>query len=63
MNYLQPWRSQEKPIFSSHILEKTPEYSGVFFRIFVTNIGFYQNQNHQIKFRIFDKLFSAKSKI
>jgi len=30
----------EKPIFSSHILEKTPEYSGVFSGIFVTNIGF-----------------------
>ena len=42
--------------------EKTPEYSGVFSRIFVTNIGFCQNQNHQIKFRIFDKLFSVKSK-
>jgi len=49
----------EKPIFSSHILEKTPEYSGVFFRIFVTNIGFSNNQNHQKKFRIFEKLFSS----
>jgi hypothetical protein len=38
-------------------LEKTPEYSGVFFGIFDTNIGFSQNQNHQKKFRIFDKLF------
>jgi hypothetical protein len=39
-NYFQLWRSQEKPIFSSHLSEKTPEYSGVFFRIFEENIGF-----------------------
>jgi len=51
----------KKPIFSSHFLEKTPEYSGVFSGIFVTNIGFSNNQNHQIKFRFFDKLFPAKS--
>jgi len=44
----------EKPIFSSHILEKTPEYSGVFFGIFDTNIGFCQNQNLKKKLRIFD---------
>jgi hypothetical protein len=58
-NYFQLNLKLEKPIFSSHFSEKTPEYSGVFSRIFVTNIGFCQNQNHQIKFRIFDKLFPA----
>ena len=30
----------EKPIFSSGSAKKTPEYSGVFSGIFVTNIGF-----------------------
>jgi len=58
MDKLFPAKSKislrEKPIFSSHILEKTPEYSGVFFRIFVTNIGFCQNQNLKKKLRIFD---------
>ena len=44
-NYLQLNLKHQKPIFSSHILEKTPEYSGVFFRIFDTNISFCQNLN------------------
>jgi len=41
LNYFQLNLKHEKPIFSSHFSEKTPEYSGVFSRIFVTNIGFY----------------------
>ena len=53
-NFFQLNLKHEKPIFSSHFLEKTPEYSGVFFRIFVTNIGFCQNQNLKKKLRIFD---------
>jgi len=50
-NFFQLNLKHEKPIFSSHFLKKTPEYSGVFFSIFVTNIGFCQNQNHRKKFR------------
>jgi len=33
-------QGSKKPIFSSPLREKTPEYSGVFFVIFDTNIGF-----------------------
>jgi hypothetical protein len=61
-NYLQLNLKHEKPIFSSHILEKTPEYSGVFSSIFVTNIGFCQNQNRKKSLEFLSELCTINIK-
>jgi hypothetical protein len=41
--------------------KKTPEYSGVFFRIFVTNIGFCQNQNRKKSLEFYCKTISRSN--